>query len=248
MALTLENIGTPICVLNETTNIYLTDKNNNVINPYYNLSNPSYNFQQIPSNKERDILYIAGQSGSGKSYYTMKYIEQYKKKYKKNNIYLFSYLESDPTLDKIKGIHRVNIDLDEFLQNEFKGTDFKNSCVIFDDCECITNKKILNKVNSISNMILTTGRHNNTSCIFISHLITNGSFTKLILNESNSITIFPASLGNRNLKYLLADYLGFDKKEIEKIKNIDSRWITIFKYYPKIIMSEHSLYIYGKNN
>jgi hypothetical protein len=37
-------------------------------------------FQHIPNlNTERNILYVCGQSGSGKSYYIKKYAEEYKK-------------------------------------------------------------------------------------------------------------------------------------------------------------------------
>ena len=37
-------------------------------------------FQHTPDpTRERDIIYITGASGSGKSYYTRKYLEEYKK-------------------------------------------------------------------------------------------------------------------------------------------------------------------------
>ena len=53
------------------------------------ISNDS-KFQQVPNTKsEREILYITGRSGSGKSTYTRMYLEQYKKKYKGNPIYMF---------------------------------------------------------------------------------------------------------------------------------------------------------------
>ena len=59
--------------------------------------------QQVPdTTKEKEILYITGPSGSGKSTYTRKYLEQHKKKYKTRDIYLFSSLPSDESLDKIK--------------------------------------------------------------------------------------------------------------------------------------------------
>jgi hypothetical protein len=40
-------------------------------------------FQQIPDNKEWNILYLTGASGSVKSYYSAKYIHQYIKKHQK---------------------------------------------------------------------------------------------------------------------------------------------------------------------
>ena len=47
-------------------------------------------YQQVPNpNTEREILYRVGPSGSGKSYYTRAYIQEYKKKHKKADIFLF---------------------------------------------------------------------------------------------------------------------------------------------------------------
>ncbi len=38
-----------------------------------------YSFQLIPNTKkEREILYVVGQSGSGKSYFCTQYLKQYK--------------------------------------------------------------------------------------------------------------------------------------------------------------------------
>jgi len=47
-------------------------------------------FQHIPdTTKEREILYITGPSGSGKSIYTRKYLEQYVKQFKSRPKYSF---------------------------------------------------------------------------------------------------------------------------------------------------------------
>ena len=70
-------------------------------------------FQQVPNPKtEREILYITGRSGSGKSTYTRKYLEEYRKKFKDRPIYMFSALPDDPSLDSIKP---KRIELDESI-------------------------------------------------------------------------------------------------------------------------------------
>ena len=49
-------------------------------------------FQQVPNPKtEREILYITGRTGSGKSTYTRKYLEEYKKKFKNREIYIYVF-------------------------------------------------------------------------------------------------------------------------------------------------------------
>jgi hypothetical protein len=87
------------------------------------------------------------------------------------------------------------------------------------------------------------GRHHNISAIITYHVATAGAETKLVLNESQSITIFPNSMGGRSLKYLLDSYLGLDKKQIDKIKKHDSRWVTILKTFPKMVLYEGGSYI-----
>ena len=101
----------------------------------------SSKLQMVPNtNSERDVYYITGPSGSGKSYFVRLYCEQYRKKFKNNEIYLFSNLKEDESLDSIKPkIFRI----DEELHTEpIKVEELANSCVIFDDTDCISDRKI----------------------------------------------------------------------------------------------------------
>lgn len=198
--------------------------------------------QHIPNkSNERDILYITGASGSGKSYYMNKYIQEYTKKHKKNKIYLFSSIDDDTSI-KSTTIKRIKLN-EGFINAELTASDFKDSLVLFDDTDVISNKNVLKKVNNILNVILQTGRHFNTSVIYTSHTACNGTQTKVILNEAHSITIFPSGLGGRSMKYLLDSYFGLDKDQIKKIKKLNSRWVTIMKTYPMIVMYEKGAYI-----
>ena len=45
-------------------------------------------------------------------------------------------------------------------------------------------------------------------------------------------------MGNRSLKYLLDSYFGLDKHQTNYIKKINSRWITLIKTYPSVLISE----------
>jgi hypothetical protein len=201
-------------------------------------------FQHVPNvNKERDILYITGQSGSGKSYYTAQYCLQYKAIYPKRNIYLFSALSEDKgSLDLVKGLKKVKLDDDFINDDDITIDELKESLVIFDDVDNLK-KGLKNKIWTLMNSILQTGRHTKTSAIITYHLPTNSHDTRLILNECHSITIFVATMGGAKLKYLLDAYLGMDKKEIQKVKKMKSRWITIFKTYPKVILSQSEAFI-----
>ena len=200
--------------------------------------------QHTPNKKtERSILYVTGQSGSGKSYYTKDYATNYQKMYPKNEVYLISAVQDVSTIDKIKKLRKIDIFKPIFSEVEVPLEEFKDSLVIFDDVDSIGNKKLKKKVWEIMSNILTMGRHYNISAIITFHVATAGNETKLILNESQSITIFPSASGGRTLKYLLDSYLGLDKKQIERIKQLDSRWVTIVKSYPKTVLYDKGAYI-----
>ncbi len=216
--------------------MYVDDKYSKSFNNYESDFNES--IQQLPDKEtERSILYITGPSGSGKSYYTRNYILEYKQCFPKNNIYIFSSLESDETLDKIKSIKRIKF-TDKFIMYDFKITDFKDSLVIFDDVDSETNKYKKKKIFGILSMILNTGRHVRCSVVYTSHLSCAGNETKLILSECHSVTIFVKNMGNRSLKYLLDSYFGLDKHQIDYVKKINSRWVTLVKTYPSVLISE----------
>lgn len=202
-------------------------------------------FEPCPNtNKERDVLYIFGQSGSGKSFYVQMYANNYRQLFPKNNIFVFSTLDSDKEgLDKIKGIKRIKLDA-EFINDEIIPTvDFTDSLVIFDDVDNISDKKTKAVVWTYMNNFLQTGRHHKISCAITFHVSAGGNQTKMILNEATSMTFFGATIGGRNLKYICDSYLGMDKDQIKKLKKINSRWITVHKTYPKVIISEKEAFI-----
>jgi len=113
--------------------------------------------QQIPdTTKEREIIYMTGPSGSGKSTYTRKYLEQWKKKNKDKEIYMFSSLPEDESLD-VKP-QRIRLD-SSIYEDPIEVEDFKDSVVIFDDIDVISDKKIRDAVYNILNKVLEIGRH-----------------------------------------------------------------------------------------
>jgi hypothetical protein len=167
---------------------------------------PNEVVQQIPNKKkQRMVFYISGQAGSGKSYYANKLVDKYHSMYPKNKIYLFSFLTEDVSITN-KHIKRVN--LESFLTTSLTLNDLKNSLIVYDDVDTIKNKALKMKLFNLQDAICQVGRHESISFIYISHLSCNGLDTKMILSECNSITIFPSTMGNRALRYLLGEYFG----------------------------------------
>lgn len=258
MALNFEAVGQPICIIaNRDDDKKKTRHSNPIVcvseiktglaRPFEELSlkdREDQFFQLIPNPEtERQILYITGSSGSGKSYFTKKYCREFARIFPKRPIILISSVDKDESVDDIKNLKRLKLKSKEFLEEDFAIDDFKDTLVIFDDTDCITDKKLRIKVNGILGMILETGRHTNTYCIYTSHLATAGNDTKRILNESHSITFFPRTMGGRMMKYLCEGYLGLDKKEIDHLKKITSRSITVMKTYPKVVVGDKDVFL-----
>ncbi len=195
----------------------------------------------INPNVERQVFYISGMSGSGKSTYVNKIINSYNKFFKSHKIYLFSNKEFDESYTN-KNIIRMSLN-DELIEDPITLEEIKDSMVIFDDIEGVPNKKIMNELDRLRDVILQQGRSYHVWFCYVSHLANNYKQTRTILNECHSITIFPAMTTTYSLKYLLEKYFGFSKDDIKKLLNLNSRWVTIFKMPCIFVMHEDGAYI-----
>jgi adenosyl cobinamide kinase/adenosyl cobinamide phosphate guanylyltransferase len=196
----------------------------------------------VNTDTERQIIYIAGASGSGKSYWAKRYIDAYQKAYPKRPVFVFSALNEDSSIDKIKDLQRINL-TEAILQEDLPSSEFENALVLMDDVDSIQNSKIRKKVMAIQADILQTGRHHNVSCIITNHVATNGRETRLILAEAHVITFFPSMMPSRMLKYLLENYMGLDRETITKVKNLPGRSVSYIKGFPRCLVSEKEVMI-----
>lgn len=216
----------------------LKDNNKNKV---FNIDNNTM-LPIFDPNEERKVFYIAGMSGCGKSTFTGEIIEQYIKMFPKNRIILFSNKPSDPALDKFKKLIRIELD-DELLEVPITLDELKNSLVIFDDVEYTPNKKIGEELDRIRDLILQQGRSYKISFCYISHQLTNYKHSRVILNECHCCVLFPKLTTTYALKYLLEKYFGFNKHNINKLKNLPSRWVCVNKIPPCVIHQNGIYYI-----
>ena len=198
--------------------------------------------QMINPKTERQIWYVVGASGSGKSYYTKKVCKEYTKKFPDRPVYMFSTLPEDVSVDDIKNLKRPKID-DTLVSDPIDASEFAESMVVFDDCDTIANKAHRKEVFKILDQILQTGRHHKISCILTFHLPSDRQTTRQMLNECHFVTIFPKSVMTKSTKYVLENYIGITPKMMKEIKKLSSRWVTIAKNYPQAIVSEKCAYI-----
>ena len=249
--LTFEQDATPIASIKSDSSriknkiIHLDDKARS-INGFNELKlQGDDKFQLVPNPKiERQIHYVCGSSGSGKTYFIKQYLIEYKKMFPKNEIFVFSPFDDvDKSFDGVK-VSYIQIN-DDLCEDKLTSKDFENSMVVFDDIEAISIAKLRKEVQRIADSVLTTGRHYNVSAFVVYHEPCNGPSTKKILNESHSISFFPKTLGGKSMKYLCDSYLGLDKDEIKKIKKLKTRSVSVIKGFPKILLSDKNIFCLG---
>lgn len=201
--------------------------------------NGDLQFEPCPSTtRERDIFYICGPSGSGKSWFTKLFLQNYHRQHPRRTIYMFSKVADDRSLKGVP-IKRAKID-DRLISEPFDVADFANSCIVFDDIDTLKSKEERGALNQLKNDVLETGRHHNVTAVITSHLPTKGQETRTALNESHNVVLYPSS--GMPMDYLLKAYMGFDHKQVKKFKALPSRWVMLHRHYPQTIITEKELF------
>jgi energy-coupling factor transporter ATP-binding protein EcfA2 len=193
----------------------------------------------VSSNPEkRDVYYITGMSGSGKSYMAKTLAESYKKMYPEREIYLISKLDDDDTLDGMKIGKPKRLSIDSIIEDYPSIDEFKDCFVIFDDFESLELPK-LKVIWNLINDIASQGRHTRTTLAVLLHKPTDYKNTRLLLTEATHFVIYPLSTSAHALRHLLGNHLGLEKSEITSIKKL-GRWVCISKNYPQYLISAHT--------
>jgi hypothetical protein len=190
-----------------------------------------------PDPTKRSIYYIAGASGSGKSYIAKHLAEQYQKLFKGRPVYLVSKLKEDETLDGMKE-KPLRLNIEKIVENPMTDLEpLRESLVIFDDYDTLTGKEA-KAVQQLIDDICIMGRHTVTGILILSHHLSNFKKTRLCLTESTHFVLYPQSTGAHALNYFLKTYVGMGPKEVQAIKNTGSRWLCIHKNFPIYYITE----------
>lgn len=189
---------------------------------------------------ESERIYIAGKSGSGKSFLTALYAREYHEMFPKRKIYIFTKHQKEKAY---KNIPHIEITCeDEMVREEIKVTDFAKSLVIFDDCDHIQDKKISMNIKRFNNDLITTGRKYNIHTITLQHQLMDYKETRNLLNEANKV-IFFNSASNYHVTRYLKVYVGLDPQQIKKITGLKSRWTMISLSIPTYVLHEHGIFL-----
>lgn len=201
---------------------------------------PESSFRLIHTDepKVRQIFYVAGPSGSGKSWIARGIAESYRKAFPDRKVFLISQLEEDETLDNMKGGKPIRLKLPELVANPPTLNDMRENLFIFDDYDTLP-KAQLAVVEKMIDEIAIQGRHKVISMCCLSHYLTNYKKTRLLLMETTNFVVYPTSTGTKALSYLLCTHVGMDPKEIVALKKL-GRWVMVSRQYPQYLVSEHT--------
>lgn len=195
----------------------------------------------LPNKDVVEKIYISAPSGAGKSTFAGDYINQYKKMFKDDEVYILSSITEDKVLDKYDPI-RIPLD-ESFIEMDLQPEEIENSLMVFDDTDTIQNARIRNTVGNFRDWLLEQGRHFNIRLLITSHLLSNYKHTRRILNEATAVVVFPKSgSGTYHIKNFLKTYCGFDKAETKKFLNLNSRWVMVYRSYPQYVLYQHGCY------
>jgi hypothetical protein len=193
-------------------------------------------FQLLPSPdpERREVFYIAGASGSGKSHIAKGLGEVYKRLHPDRDVYLVSKLGEDATLDSMRPKpKRINI---QSLIDDYPDlNEFEDCLIIFDDYDTFTGdaEKVVHK---LIDDLATMGRHTKTTMLCLSHYLSNYKKTRLILNEATHIVVYPQATSHHALSYLLKTHVGMTPDDVRDMKKM-GRWVCIQKNYPQFLVS-----------
>lgn len=208
---------------------------------------------------QRLVITLFGMSGSGKTYYLNDILKKMINSWGTsiNNILFFSKknIEDEDSISNNikhnKKFHQINL-LDETmivkpydLMNDEDKREFQDSIVIFDDISTLSSrdklhKKIKENVVEIQHDLLEVSRYLNTTILITEHSSCSGTLSsKTLVNESTHYVLFPQN-GMGVYFRLLNHYLGLNKKQIDKLKDMcsDSRTLVIRKSVPSMYMTE----------
>jgi len=201
----------------------------------------------LPKIDERSVDYIAGPSGSGKTTYASTLATAFKRIYPEKDFFIFSRTDcrNDPAFSKIKPI-QITIN-ESLFENPIDITkELNQGClVLFDDCNTIQDDKQKKAIDKLMADIMEVGRKLKIWIIITNHLVipNEKKIARTIMNEMQSLTVFPKSGSSQQIKYCLKQYYGLSNKQIEGILNLPSRWVTILKNYPMCVLCEKGAFI-----
>ena len=241
-----------------------TEVLNNMSRKIFSLMDGELELMPNPDKHKREQLWIASPTGSGKTFFALKFMAKYQhmfgrevfivtKNMRDQTIKHFVTLpQDDPDFVdpnvinwservRLPGTNRTQYKL---VVDPLQMSEFKNSALLWDDIEYMPDKDLEEALEKARDDSMGVGRHDNITVLNTGHLLTNYKKTRKILSEADYVVVYPQGGTSRGLDYFLKDYLGSDSKITNKrIKDLKSRWVCFHCKYPKFVLHAHGCFM-----
>jgi hypothetical protein len=214
-------------------------------------------------------IMVIGASGSGKSVWIGKVVEQIAKtKFEPmddededppavmeigmpldGEIVIFSAIKSDPAFDnqEFNGRTPIRVQISSPNIMSIRPELFNNCILIFDDIESYSgDAKVSKFINKFRDECMENSRHYKTDLISVSHNALAAQKNKMVKHESTGVVVFPINNQYKSLSNFLTSYLGYDKTQVDYIlkdltKKYYSKFTFISKQNPQYLITSHSV-------
>jgi hypothetical protein len=189
-------------------------------------------------------LLIAGPSGAGKSTIAGHWLsDQQRDGPVERDIFLLSRVTADGALDDLPLLQRLPLDEEFAASAPLTAEDFKDSIVLFDDTDTISDKKVRQAVTDLRDDLLETGRHQNVQSVVITHQLFQGAASKKPLGEATGVVVFPQSGSKYHIRRYLKEYCGYEPEMVKRVMSLPSRWAYIQKTHPAYVIHEKGAFL-----
>jgi hypothetical protein len=190
--------------------------------------------------EEPERVFVAGKSGSGKSCWAAMYVREYCEMFPNRKVYLLSTHDDEKAYH---GLPVIQINLgEEFIKAPPGLEDFRDSLVLFDDCDNLVDKALTKVVDAVSNDLLCNSRKYGTHVLTLHHHLMDHNKTRTLLNESNRVVFYPQG-GGYHVQRFLKVYAGLGSQAIQKVMREPSRWVCLDTRLPMSYVTENAVVI-----
>lgn len=181
-------------------------------------------------------LYVAGASGSGKSYFCASYIRNHKALFPKSKFYLVTNKAEDAVLDALQPIS-----ITPEQAGQIRDLDpLAGGIVLFDDVDSFP-KAERDLVMQFYTHVLKDGRSRGMTVLLTSHTASNYQATREALVNSSHLVFFPQSNRGYHLNQFLKLYGDLSPAQIKEVFSWNTRWCVLSREVPRFLLGEHNL-------